>query len=189
MEVSTCGVVPDGVWGEVGGSSSSVPVVQSLSRSLPEAAPAASAAPALGRPHLLRAPKERVLKESPHHSEIADGTPLIFLDIDGVLNRAKYSTHVDVKDDLMYNLKLLVDKTGARIVWSTYWRGFRDYLDFVLYRFELDPSVGVTLGHTTLPGGPTAAVNLDRAHQIAAFIDDNELGKSPFVILDDREVR
>ena len=96
---------------------------------------------------------------------------------------------MDVKDELMYNLKQLVEATHARIVWTTYWRGFRAYLDFVLYRFEMGPSIGATLGATTMPGGPTAAVGSDRAQQIAAFLDDHGLaGSCPYVILDDREV-
>ena len=46
-------------------------------------------APWQARPYLLRAPKDRVLVESGNPSAIEGGTPLIFLDIDGVLNRTK----------------------------------------------------------------------------------------------------
>ena len=68
----------------------------------------------------------------------------------------RYSTHMDVKDNLMFNLKQLVEMSGARIVWTTYWRGFRAYLDFMLYRFELEPSAGATLGRwQTTPTTPT----------------------------------
>ena len=48
---------------------------------------------------------------------------VIFLDIDGVLNSSR-TLHEDIslEDDLISNLKELVDKTGAKIILSSSWR-------------------------------------------------------------------
>ena len=108
------------------------------------------------RPHLQRRPDHPFALGAPDSANVPPGTPLIFLDIDGVLNRHKYSTHVEVQDDLMLQLKHIIDRTQARVVWSTFWRGFRGYLDYVLYRFELGPSVGATPGNPTAPGVTSA---------------------------------
>lgn len=125
---------------------------------------------------------------------IEPGTPLIFLDIDGVLNRTKHSSHARVDDDLMTNLTRLIVATGGRIVWSTFWRGFRAYLDYILFRYGLEPSVGVTPGELATAGRSAAdeAPYAGRAEEIAFFLDENlsteAHGKCPFVVIDDREV-
>lgn len=48
---------------------------------------------------------------------------VIFLDIDGVLNsdRTLYES-ISLEDDLILNLKALIDKTGAKIILSSSWR-------------------------------------------------------------------
>ena len=48
---------------------------------------------------------------------------VIFLDVDGVLNsnRTLYED-ISLEDDLILNLKELVDKTGAKIILSSSWR-------------------------------------------------------------------
>ena len=48
---------------------------------------------------------------------------VIFLDVDGVLNssRTLYES-ISLEDDLISNLKELVDKTGAKIILSSSWR-------------------------------------------------------------------
>ena len=48
---------------------------------------------------------------------------VIFLDVDGVLNSNR-TLHEDIslEDDLISNLKELVDKTGAKIILSSSWR-------------------------------------------------------------------
>ena len=48
---------------------------------------------------------------------------VIFLDIDGVLNSTKtLYEDISLEDDLILNLKELVDKTGAKIILSSSWR-------------------------------------------------------------------
>ena len=48
---------------------------------------------------------------------------VIFLDVDGVLNSSR-TLHEDIslEDDLILNLKELVDKTKAKIILSSSWR-------------------------------------------------------------------
>ena len=48
---------------------------------------------------------------------------VVFLDVDGVLNSNR-TLHEDIslEDDLISNLKELVDKTGAKIILSSSWR-------------------------------------------------------------------
>ena len=48
---------------------------------------------------------------------------VIFLDIDGVLNSSRtLYEDISLEDDLISNLKELVDKTGAKIILSSSWR-------------------------------------------------------------------
>ena len=48
---------------------------------------------------------------------------VIFLDVDGVLNSDRtLSEDISLEDDLILNLKELVNKTGAKIILSSSWR-------------------------------------------------------------------
>ena len=48
---------------------------------------------------------------------------VIFLDVDGVLNSSRtLYEDISLEDDLISNLKELVDKTGAKIILSSSWR-------------------------------------------------------------------
>lgn len=62
---------------------------------------------------------------------------IIFLDIDGVLNsdRTLYE-HVSLEDDLILNLKELVDKTGAKIILSSSWRSIPDAVRRLMEKFD-----------------------------------------------------
>jgi hypothetical protein len=75
-----------------------------------------------------------------------DAAPaVIFLDIDGVLNRTTHATHIRLDADLMERLGQLVEDTGASIVLSTFWRHFSDCAQFTL----MD-----SLEHKSLPTSP-----------------------------------
>ena len=50
-----------------------------------------------------------------------DPFEVIFLDIDGVLNRTRAATHIRLDEDLVLLLKDLVIQSEAHIVLSTYW--------------------------------------------------------------------
>lgn len=72
---------------------------------------------------------------------------VIFLDIDGVLNsnRTIYE-NVSLEDDLILNLKEIVDRTEAKIILSSSWRLIPEALSKVmdkLFRYDLSLS-GVT---------------------------------------------
>lgn len=66
--------------------------------------------------------------------------PVIFLDIDGVLNRTKHSTHIRLDSDLVSRLRRLVEATDADLVLSTFWRHFREYIAYILHRHGIDAS-------------------------------------------------
>ena len=113
--------------------------------------------------------------------------PVLFLDIDGVLNRTAHATHVRVDDDLVALLRGVVQSTDCVIVLSTYWRPFFEYLRYVLARFGIKRVIDRT------PGG-SGAVHSSSADEIhyacrAAEIEA-WLGAHPdverFAILDDR---
>ena len=54
---------------------------------------------------------------------------IIFLDIDGVLNRTRSATHIRLDEDLTARLIALVEQIpGCKIVLSTFWRHFLPYV-------------------------------------------------------------
>ena len=54
--------------------------------------------------------------------------PIIFIDIDRVLNRTVKNTHIRLDADLVARLRRLCERTGAVIVLSTFWREFAGYI-------------------------------------------------------------
>ena len=74
--------------------------------------------------------------------------PVIFLDIDGVLNRTSGATHIRLDQDLVGRLRTIVARSGCRIVLSTFWRGFDAYVRYILHRHGIDAAIviGVTPG-------------------------------------------
>jgi len=74
--------------------------------------------------------------------------PVIFLDIDGVLNRTSGATHIRLDLDLVSRLRTIVARSGCRIVLSTFWRGFDAYVRYILHRHGIDAAIviGVTPG-------------------------------------------
>lgn len=114
---------------------------------------------------------------------------VIFLDVDGVLNNAKWATqtydeeHISVfYERLLYPkalrvLKLIVDATQAEIVVSSTWR--KDPQSLELLRTQLR-SVGLDIFDVT----PSTAG--DRGQDITAWFDANKLCPiESYVILDD----
>lgn len=75
-------------------------------------------------------PTETKIKNSP------PPYPLIFLDIDGVLNKTATATHIRFEPDNMANLLSLLHQapSDTRIVLSSFWRPFFDYVQYILGR-------------------------------------------------------
>ena len=113
---------------------------------------------------------------------------IIFLDIDGVLNRHSYDTHLVLENDLVENLKNLLEKTGAKIVLSTFWRGFPDYIKFIFgsYDISYDTIIGVTPGEDKAKLGNIYKSEV-RSNQILDWLEENGSMVESYLILDDRE--
>ena len=50
--------------------------------------------------------------------------PLLFLDIDGVLNRTATAPQINLEQDKVDRLRTVLEASGADVVLSTYWRAF-----------------------------------------------------------------
>ena len=113
--------------------------------------------------------------------------PVVFLDIDGVLNYTRSNSEIHLEPELVQRFRKLHDATRFKIVLSTFWRGFKDYVEYILSRkgFPKDQIIGTT----TLNGNHatnTASNPLrKRADDIMEYLAANPHIKS-FVILDDR---
>ena len=117
--------------------------------------------------------------------------PVIFLDIDGVLNRTRTATHIRIDDDLVARLRQLVSATGSDIVLSTFWRHFEEYIRYILHRHNIPGTcvIGRTPGvsdASVLSADPAdAAMYANRAAEIRAWLADHP-DVERFVVLDDR---
>ena len=121
--------------------------------------------------------------------------PVIFLDIDGVLNYTRSALHINVEPQLMARLRQIVDTTSAHIVLSTFWRNFESYIAYVLHRHGIESTrvIGRTPG---CPGDVKISEVLARSaaddHEYAGRAAEIKawLAAHPevdrFVILDDR---
>ena len=64
--------------------------------------------------------------------------PIIFLDIDGVLNITKHNKQIQFEPTHLDRLKNIIQKTNAQIVLSTFWRHFHSYITYVFHRHGID---------------------------------------------------
>lgn len=116
---------------------------------------------------------------------------VIFLDLDGVLNRTRDAPHLRLDDDLVARLRSLVRDTGAAIVLSTFWRAFEEYVSYVLSRHGIPHGtvIGRTPGRNSSFDFVTATASepafRSRAEEIAVWLATHPEVAS-FVILDDR---
>lgn len=111
--------------------------------------------------------------------------PLVFLDIDGVLNTTVSADHVRLDRNLCGRLREIVERTGASIVLSTFWREHEAYVAYVLKRQGIEaPVVGRTRGEPTSEGYDRKA---PRSAEITAFLEERCAPDCAYVILDDRE--
>ena len=122
---------------------------------------------------------------------------LIFLDIDGVLNRTRSASHIRVEAELVKRLKWVLDETGAAVVLSTFWRHFDEYIAYILHRHGIDGGlvIGSTPGRVgSISDAPSARLSRSafdddeysgRAAEIRTWLDAHP-SVTRFVILDDR---
>ena len=123
---------------------------------------------------------------------------VIFLDIDGVLNRTKTATHIRLEPDLVGRLKQITQATNCDIVLSTFWRTFEQYVRYILHRHGIPGAnvIGRTPGGASARDSPGKAVDLgtdpaddaqytNRAAEIRAWLSAHPEVEQ-FVILDDR---
>eukprot|EP00908_Phaeocystis_cordata_P017280 Transcript_28605.p1 GENE.Transcript_28605~~Transcript_28605.p1 ORF type:complete len:233 (+),score=58.42 Transcript_28605:80-778(+) len=118
---------------------------------------------------------------------------VLFLDIDGVLNRTHGATHIRLDDDCVARLRTIVQRSRCSIVLSTFWRGFEAYVKYILHRQGIDSSlvIGRTPGTTDGDRFDAESSAFDaqqyanRAAEIRSWLQANP-SVTRFVILDDR---
>ena len=128
----------------------------------------------------------------PHMSAQA-AVAVLFLDIDGVLNRTHGATHIRLDDDCVARLRTIVQRSRCSIVLSTFWRGFEAYVKYILHRQGIDSSlvIGRTPGTTDGDRFDAESSAFDaqqyanRAAEIRSWLQANP-SVTRFVILDDR---
>ena len=107
------------------------------------------------------------------------GRNIIFLDIDGVLNRTKCATHIRFDEDLISNFKLLLDETNSDIVLSTFWRHYKEYISYILdsgYNIPTCRIIGSTPGYNRSMTSKSKRKSSDdkeythRAHEIRTWL-------------------
>ncbi|KAL3797229.1 hypothetical protein ACHAWO_000658 [Cyclotella atomus] len=64
--------------------------------------------------------------------------PILFLDIDGVLNTTKHAPQIHFESIFLSRLKRILQTTNARVVLTTFWRHFHEYITYVLHRHGID---------------------------------------------------
>ena len=112
----------------------------------------------------------------------------IFLDIEGVLNSIEHTAFIKsfitygdnmiepFDDDCLYNLKYIVDETDAKIIITSIWRLFPDYLYILMNKLEeygLDKNViSLTISNKYK----------DKHQEIAVKL--KKLGITEYVVLD-----
>ena len=109
---------------------------------------------------------------------------MLFLDVDGVLNRCGKSP-MKLEPDLLANLVRIVEETDCRIVLSSTWRIMDRAMKELKFAFD---DLGIILDGATpdlchvMENGIYAAK--ERGHEIQAWMDDN-FTPARFCILDD----
>jgi hypothetical protein len=93
--------------------------------------------------------------------------PVIFLDIDGVLNTAKHNSQINIEPEFVKRLKRVIETTDALVVLTTFWRHFHEYITYVLHRHGIDAGrhvLPLPMGATT---GKQRTKNFLRFHRLA----------------------
>eukprot|EP00956_Cyclotella_meneghiniana_P042453 scaffold248469_cov43-Cyclotella_meneghiniana.AAC.3 len=64
--------------------------------------------------------------------------PILFLDIDGILNTTKHAPQIHMESIFLSRLHHILKSTNANIVLTTFWRHFHEYIVYVLHRHGID---------------------------------------------------
>ena len=59
---------------------------------------------------------------------MAEPTSVVFLDIDGVLNRTAGASQINIEPPLVNRLKRILNDIGANVVLFMFWRHFPEYI-------------------------------------------------------------
>jgi hypothetical protein len=115
--------------------------------------------------------------------------PIIFLDIDGVLNRTIAATHIRLEEELVERLRAITAPTGASIVLTTFWREFDAYIAYILGRHGIRSKiVGRTPGLASSRRRDSDPDFDSRSAEILAWLAEHASpGFKTFVVIDDRD--
>ena len=116
-------------------------------------------------------------------------TPIIFLDVDGVLAKLDLEyRYTRLNQECVDALKVLLERTGAEIVLSSSWRYSHTPEQFT--RLLTDYGLTATvIGSTPMAEvtGSGLLIGCTRGEEIASWLLTNNASDRPFVILDDFE--
>mmetsp|Transcript_65418 Transcript_65418/g.202671 ORF Transcript_65418/g.202671 Transcript_65418/m.202671 type:complete len:163 (+) Transcript_65418:141-629(+) len=113
---------------------------------------------------------------------------VVFLDIDGVLNRTRGALQLHFDEDLLAMFKDFVEQADVKIVLSTFWRAFGDYIGYVMSRYGIPETrlYGRTPGKGHFAGSSLDdAVYASRSEEILEWLQEHQ-EVTGFVVLDDR---
>ena len=129
-------------------------------------------------------------------SSSSDPKPILFLDIDGVLNRTATAPQINLEQDKVDRLREVLAVSGAEVVLSTYWRAFEEYIAYTFGRMgaQGERVVGRTPGNPHLQDSVAHddAVKTTRIVEITSYME-SRFGSDravwpKFAIVDDKQV-
>eukprot|EP01084_Bolivina_argentea_P039951 73819_1 len=121
-------------------------------------------------------PKPELTDNKIHRSHIK----VLFLGVDGVLNttNTQWNDKTNgIEDNLLSNLKLILDSTDCKIVLSTSWRLHANYKHILLYQLETRGNINI---NELIIGDTQHIPNCTRSTEIMRFIhtyNSNPLNK------------
>jgi hypothetical protein len=99
--------------------------------------------------------------------------PLIFLDIDGVLNTTRQSPQIHLEHHLVSRLKYIAESTDALFVLTTFWRHFHEYIAYTLHRHGINVSRHMLPWPMGVTGGKQCTKSFLLYHQATITQQEN----------------